>query len=114
MNAAKQKIINSLSKKDNYRAVYRKVNFEQFWPKRGIEAVTDFNATIYRVNAYNISTGQYVYSSKCGYDSMQGDIVTDVRREIGGSGLTDWLELRKPAVFVNGTRVMPVYDDSDK
>ncbi len=114
MNAAKQNIINSLSKKDNYRAVYRKVNFEQFWPKRGIEAVTDFNATIYRVNAYNISTGQYVYSSKCGYDSMQGDNVTDVRREIGGSGLKDWLELRKPAVFVNGTRVMPVYDDSDK
>ena len=114
IEANKNAIIGHLSKKDDGRAVYRKVNYERFSPRKGLDAVTNFYTHYYRVNAYNISTGQYTYNRNCGFDTtLREDELSDRRYSYGGSNLSTWMELRKPAVYVNGTRVRATYDDDE-
>ena len=83
------------------------MNYERFSPRIGLQAVTDFTAAVYRVNAYNISTGQYTYNSDCGYDKLQSEGERDgLRRCEGGSRLSDWItSSNKPEVLVNGQKV---------
>ena len=107
LEVAKEVFSSNLAKKKNDRAVYRKVNYERFSPRIGLQAVTDFTAAVYRVNAYNISTGQYTYNSDCGYDKLQSEGERDgLRRCEGGSRLSDWItSSNKPEVLVNGQKV---------
>ncbi len=115
IKATKLTVQDYLSTKKDDRAVYRKVNFERFSPKKGLQAVTSFNASVYRLNAYNISTGQYTYSSDCGYDKLQSEGEREgVRRCDGGSRLSEWINsYNMPEVRVNGSKVSVSYEDPE-